>query len=83
MRKFAAPLVLLATIAKADLYEVTVTRIGQDLYQDLTTGIVIQTQFCYEYVYYDDAILKYEQYSYGNKIVFEDGEACDVKRILK
>lgn len=67
----------------AEWYSVNVRRVEQDLYQDTNTRIYIQTRYCYEYVYYEDAVLKYEPYSYDNKLVFDGGSSCDVVKVFK
>lgn len=76
-------LLLIAAAVYADFYEVNVTRIEQDLYQDTVSKGYIQTRFCYEYVYHQDAVLVYEAYSTTNKLVFEDGTSCEVRRVFK
>ena len=68
--------------ANAEYYKVNVKRIEKDLYKT-DTGLYIQTQYCYEYTYGDSAILKYEQYSYDNKIIFDSGTSCDIKKVFK
>lgn len=45
--------------AYAEYYKINVKRIEQDLYKT-DGGVYIQTQYCYEYTYGDDAVLKYE-----------------------
>lgn len=66
----------------ADVYEVQVTRIDQDLYKT-PEGIYIETRYCYEYAYGEDAILKYEQYGYDNKLIFDSGTSCEVKGLFR
>ena len=56
--------------------------IDQDLYK-ADSGIFIQTHYCYEYTYGYEAILKYDQYSYDNKIIFNSGTSCTVKKVFK
>jgi hypothetical protein len=69
--------------AHASDYEVTVTRIDQDLYKT-TDGIYIKTQYCYVYAYGVDAILVYQPYSYANKIIFTDqSQSCSVTGLFK
>lgn len=68
--------------AYAEYYKVNVKRIEQDLYKT-DSGLYIQTKYCYEYTYGDDAVLKYEQYSYDNKLIFDSGTSCDVKKVFK
>jgi hypothetical protein len=66
----------------AEFYKVNVKRIDKDLYK-ADSGIFIQTQYCYEYTYGDEAVLKYDQYSFDNKIIFNSGTTCDVKKVFK
>ncbi len=72
----------LGTTAVAEYYKVNVKRVDQDLYRT-STGLFIQTKYCYEYAYGEDAILKYEQYSYDNKLIFDSGTSCEVARVFK
>ena len=74
-------IVLMATEAYAELYRITVSRIDQDLYKDDNSGAIIETQYCYEYATWENAVLKYEPYSFDNKIIFENGQTCEVKEI--
>ena len=69
----------------SDLYEIEVTRKSQDLYEILYEGMYVKTRFCYEYVYFEDAILKIDsQYGYTiGEIIFENGSKCDVEKILR
>jgi len=68
--------------AYAELYKVNVKRIDQDLYKT-TDGFYIKTRYCYEYTYGNDAVLKYEQYSYDNKLIFDSGNSCQVEKVFK
>jgi hypothetical protein len=71
-------------ISASDIYEVTVTRKDQDLYEVQGVDVYIKTRYCYEYVYYDDAILKIDSnsgFTIG-KLIFESGDSCDVAKIL-
>lgn len=61
-------------------YSVRLTRKGQDLYKDENSSIYIQTQYCYEYCNYEEAILKSSGYGYG-KIIFKNGNEYDVRGI--
>ena len=60
--------------------QVNVTRIDDDLYKTMEE-IYIKTKYCYEYVYYEYAILKYDDYSYDNELIFEHG-SCEVEKIF-
>lgn len=66
----------------AEFYKIYVTRIDQDLYKT-SDGIYIQTKYCYEYAINQEAILKYDQYSYDNELIFDRHQKCDVERIFK
>lgn len=68
--------------ALAEAYSVNVKRIDQDLYKT-SDGFFIETQHCYHYTYGEDAILRYEQYSYDNKIIFSNDQVCKVVRVFK
>lgn len=71
----------LAGAAQAELYRVVVSRIDSNLYKDHNTGVVIETKYCYEYATRDEAVLRYEQYSYDNKLIFSSGTTCEVKAL--
>lgn len=81
-RLAAAILLVLAGSAHAEFYKVSVRRVEQDLYK-ADSGHYIQTRYCYEYTYGDDAVLKYEPYSYDNKLIFDSGTSCDVVKVFK
>ncbi|WP_296871494.1 hypothetical protein [Tibeticola sp.] len=75
--------VSIPTLAYAEYYKVNVKRVDKDLYKTTTGGLYIQTRYCYEYTYGDDAVLKYEDYSYDNKLIFSSGTSCDVVKVFK
>lgn len=66
----------------AEMYKVNVRRLDKDLYRT-DSGLYIQTRYCYRYAYGDDAVLSYEPYSYENKLIFDDGEVCEVVKVFK
>ena len=72
----------LAAHAGGDYYKVTVTRKAQDVYQDSTTRTVIITRWCYEYVYYEEAILEWSGAD-GRLIFISGGSVCDVERVIR
>ena len=78
----AIALLVVAGAASAEMYAVKVKRIDKDLYKT-DGGVYIQTKYCYEYTYGDDAVLRYEPYSYDNKLIFDSGEVCDVEKVFK
>ncbi len=69
------------TDAFAEFYKVNVKRIDQDLYKT-DSGLIIKTRYCYEYTYGEEAILKYEEYLYDNKLIFDSGTICQVDKII-
>jgi hypothetical protein len=79
---WVAMFLLVAATAMADYYTVNVSRLEKDVYKDHNSGLIIITQWCYEYATREDAVLKYEQHSYSNKLIFESGESCDVKKVV-
>ncbi|OSZ76736.1 hypothetical protein [Hydrogenophaga sp. IBVHS1] len=66
----------------AEMYRVNVRRVDQDLYKT-SEGFFIQTKYCYEYTYGDDAVLRYERYSYDNKLIFDSGTTCEVAKVFR
>ena len=76
-------MIAIPTLAYAEYYKVNVKRVDANLYKTTTGGLYIETRYCYEYTYGDDAILKYEQYSYDNKLIFSSGTSCDVAKVFK
>jgi hypothetical protein len=82
---FKIVLFLLAagTVYAAEFYTVNLTRVEQDLYRDTITRGYIQTEYCYVHVYNDEAVLKYDRYSYDNFVIFSDGDKCKVKAVFK
>ena len=73
---------LACSAAIAEYYKVNVRRVDKDLYKT-SSGLFIQTKYCYEYAYGEDAVLKYEQYSYDNKLIFDSGTSCEVAKVFK
>lgn len=64
----------------ADNYDVSVTRKGSNLYKVDGKDILVQTRYCYEYVYYEESFLKMNGYS-GEIIFTDSGGKCDVKAV--
>lgn len=85
MKKLPCILVLamLSPMVFSETYVVNVKREDKNLYKDLSSGVYIETKYCYEYTYGDEAILKYEQYSYSNELIFSSGTKCQVKSVFK
>jgi hypothetical protein len=68
-------------VAAKDVFSIQVKRIEQDLYQDLSSKVIIVTQYCYQYGYREEAVLIID--GYQKKIIFTDaGTSCDIKNII-
>ncbi|MGF6455283.1 hypothetical protein [Pseudomonas frederiksbergensis] len=68
-------------LAMADIYEISVTRKGANLYKVDGKEIFIRTQYCYEYAYSETAIL--EAYGTVGDLKFVDSSSeCPVKAIF-
>jgi hypothetical protein len=71
-----------AALAHAEYYKVNVTRVGENLYKETTSDVIIVTRYCYAYLYYEDAILQFEPNAYDNLLVYDGGKQyCEVKEI--
>ena len=71
-----------AALAHAEYYKINVSRIGDNLYKESSSDVIIVTRYCYAYLSYEDVILKYEPYAYDNMLVFDGGKQyCEVKEI--
>ena len=83
-RSVLAAIVAMAipVLAFDEYYKVNVKRVDQDLYKTTTGNLYIQTRYCFEYTYGDDAVLKYEDYSYDNKLIFDSGTSCEVVKVF-
>lgn len=75
-------LIIASPSAAAEVYKIYVKRVDSNLYRT-DEGVFIETQYCYHYSYGEEAILKYEQYSYDNTIIWEDNTTCNVKRVFR
>ncbi|HPG62357.1 MAG TPA: hypothetical protein PK586_10125 [Casimicrobium sp.] len=73
---------LLAISAHAEFYKVNIKRLDQNLYKS-SSGLYIETRFCFEFALGEDAVLKYESYAYDNKLIFNSGTTCDVVKVFK
>lgn len=65
-------------------YSVTVSREASNLYRT-TSGprVWIKTRLCFEFVYYDRAILVWNgRLASGNRITFSTGRSCDVDDVV-
>jgi len=75
--------ILLTTFITADNYEVSLTRKGNNFYQVNYKNIFVQTNYCYEYAYSEDSILKLNG-AYSSEVIFLDNKSrCDIKAIYE
>jgi hypothetical protein len=81
MRRLLLCALLLAVTVpvSGEKYSVMVKRLEKDLYRDLTSKTIIETKYCYEYTYGDEAILNWEGRYGDNWLLFVDSKTkCDV-----
>lgn len=69
-------------VADTGVFQVNVRRVDKDIYRT-DTGYYIQTRFCLQLALGDDAILRYEPYSYDNTLIFQDRTTCEVQKVFK
>lgn len=75
-------IILSASTIIAETTKVTVKRVGENLYKT-DTGLFIETRDCIEEVVENKAVLKYEENSNSNEIIFENGSSCGVVIVFK
>jgi hypothetical protein len=73
---------LLSLSARAEISQVNIKKIGQDLYQT-TDGRFIETQSCYVDTPGDNAVLNYKQYACTNHLRFSSDKTCEVVFVFK
>ena len=63
-------------------YNVTITRVGSNLYQDSLSRVLIETTLCLEFANFEQAVLQWEG-AYGNNWLFftSTKQSCDVKAL--
>ncbi|MFC0323347.1 hypothetical protein ACFFHT_07225 [Gallibacterium melopsittaci] len=71
----------LPLLVNADFYKIEIRREQSNLYKT-REGFYIKTKYCYEYAYGEEAILSYDRYSYDNKLIFQNGNSCEIERLL-
>lgn len=73
---------LISLNVQAETYRLNVTRDDSNLYEANGGSLIINTQYCYEYIYNEDSLLKAD--GYFSEIIFLDsGTKCDVKAVYK
>jgi hypothetical protein len=70
----------MATSGWAGDYTVNVTRKGPQLYKVTGKDLYVATRSCYEYVYYEDAVLRMSGKT-GTIVFLDSGGKCDVKGV--
>jgi hypothetical protein len=76
-------LLLVAIAAEAAMYKVYVRRVEQDLYKT-NDGLFFQTQYCYEYVYGDEAIYDEDGGGPRGRLIFPNSNnSCDVRTVFR
>jgi hypothetical protein len=68
---------LLASSAYAEMYQLNVTRKSKNIYSVTGKDTIVQTKYCYEYAYSEDAVLNTN--GYPALIFTNNGQKCDVK----
>ena len=74
---FVLAIISCAGATFAENYEISVTRKDPNLYKIDTMDIYVQTKYCYEYVYYEDSILRMSD-KVGEIIFLDANGSCDV-----
>lgn len=89
MKRIVLAIVIFAmsiSTACADYYKINVTRVSSNIYKIEGTSptIYILTKYCYVYGYSMNAILKYDKFSFSNKIIFVDqDQTCEVNKLIR
>lgn len=84
---FVAVFLLLVSNSDAARYNVMVKRVGNNMYKDLNSGVLIKTSLCLELALGDDAILIWdcalgsEVYGCGKLIFIDSGTSCQVDAV--
>ena len=67
---------------EAGRYEVKVKKIGSNLYQDISTRIIIKTRACVEPADGDESLLDWSG-AYGELFFKNTNKSCMVKKVYK
>lgn len=77
---YLAYFILFSSSVFGENYELSVTRKASNIYKVDGKDIIVQTRYCYEYVYNENSFLK--MYGSSGEIIFIDsGGKCDVKAV--
>ena len=75
-------IMLMPTPVYSDYYTVEVKKVDEGLYKT-RKGLYIETKnYCFEN-FDSGAVLQYEEMSMDNKLIFDSGTVCQVKRVFK
>jgi hypothetical protein len=80
-------ILLFVSYADAAKYDVRVKRVGNNMYKDLNSGVLIKTSLCLELALGDPAILIWdcplgsEMYGCGKLIFLDSGSSCQVDAV--
>lgn len=76
-------MILFPPQTRAEYYKVYIEEsIDDDLFLT-NSGLYIETYACFRDSWGESAILKYDDYGYDNKLIFNDGTSCRVERIFQ
>lgn len=72
----------LAATARAEVYRLNLTRVGDNIYRESSTTLLVVTRNCHASLHMEDVILNYEPHSPYNMIVLNrNGDYCEVKEL--
>ena len=77
---FTLGILIIPSFTLAENFEISVTRKGPNIYKVEGKDVIIQTKYCYEYAYSEDAILRSNGYL-GDIIFLDSAGKCSVKAI--
>ncbi len=71
------------SFAHAESYKIDVKKTEKDLYISTDRKFIIETRYCNEGNSYlgTRATLEYDKYDYDNKLIFDNGKECEVKKV--
>lgn len=83
MKKGLFALLFLATFSKAEIFDLEVKRVDDNLYK-AQNGMVIKTKHCYVSTFREKSLLVYDKYAFDNKLIFLQQERfCRVDKVME
>ena len=77
---FIVGTIFFTSLTFADNYALSVTRTGDNLYKVDGKDIFVRTRYCYEYLHYENSLLR--MYGSSGEIIFtRSGGKCDVEAV--